>query len=913
MADTNSSAFLQRARYEAGRYGKDPWVFVRELVQNARDAGAHHVRFDLSSDDGRERIVCRDDGAGMSFEHARRYLFSLYASSKGGRSRTAGRFGIGFWSVLRFDPTEIVVRSRARDGEAWQVRLDGRLELARREPASIGRGTEIILERPASSEDLEAAVTEAVLRDAPFVRCRHRAAHALEIRVNGRLARREPALPAPSLSFRRRGLRGVVGLGPEPRAEVFAFGLRVRDASTLDELLVESRRDRAAIGATVEGLAPRAILDSTGLEVLLARGDAREDRSLTRLVAVGHRELRRLVRAELDRHAGLSWWTRSTELIREAWSSSKRARGATAVLLAGLLLAILWRMTAHRLPRNEPLPPPRAAAAPPLTVPFRDLHGRYLGPDLEGLGGVLPTVDLQYWPPDRSLHLAALWVTGITSDGRPVAGSGLVTGPYAGARCGESCLEVELRIESAAGVMRLPVATGHLVDPASVRLDGVPLAVVAVDNGQPAVRLGRVSSGSLRYRSVPAAEVPPDGAMGRGSWPVLPAQVAAAAREIADLPSAARAASAVAFVSARVRYDTSSETVEKHRLARRHTPAVFERALDVGAGDCDVQNALVAAVLAASGVPSRLAVGWIGVGGRARSALHAWAEYRGPDGRWRAVDASASGGVPQMVNADASAAGGGTGAPGRRWKVMVAMAAAAAGAVMLAVLVVGGRWRRSLRPGDSDDILGLLRGAAARPRAFSGVHSILSRRLLRRVGGRSISLAKARRLASEGRLACGSHRAELSRLGARGGGVVLDLDQPEARTVADALAAVDLDRWHDLLDRATGHELARRVEERLTASGEHCRIAVADLDEGGIAILDGSGFGFGRGTCWVVIDPASRLWRTLCLIGESHPARAALALADIVLSRIGPPPTARRHCLSTLARHAMYEAGGVGG
>ena len=49
----------------------------------------------------------------------------------------------------------------------------------------------------------------------------------------------------------------------------------------------------------------------------MARGDAREDRSLRRLVAVGHRELSRLVRAELDRHAGLSGPARLVEGWRE--------------------------------------------------------------------------------------------------------------------------------------------------------------------------------------------------------------------------------------------------------------------------------------------------------------------------------------------------------------------------------------------------------------------------------------------------------------------------------------------------------------------------------------------------------------------------------------------------------------------
>ena len=84
VANTTGSAFLQRARLEAARYGTDPWVFVRELLQNARDAGAHRVWFETSREDGRERICCRDDGTGMTFDHAQRYR-------AGNRSAAGGR------------------------------------------------------------------------------------------------------------------------------------------------------------------------------------------------------------------------------------------------------------------------------------------------------------------------------------------------------------------------------------------------------------------------------------------------------------------------------------------------------------------------------------------------------------------------------------------------------------------------------------------------------------------------------------------------------------------------------------------------------------------------------------------------------------------------------------------------------
>jgi DNA mismatch repair ATPase MutL len=89
-------------------------VFVRELLQNARDAGATAVAFIARSDGGTWRLSCRDDGEGMSYAHARRYLFALYASSKEQRRDQVGRFGVGFWSILRFEPARIIIRSRPR-------------------------------------------------------------------------------------------------------------------------------------------------------------------------------------------------------------------------------------------------------------------------------------------------------------------------------------------------------------------------------------------------------------------------------------------------------------------------------------------------------------------------------------------------------------------------------------------------------------------------------------------------------------------------------------------------------------------------------------------------------------------------------------------------------------------------------
>jgi transglutaminase-like putative cysteine protease len=910
MTSGSADTFLQRARLEAERYGADPWVFVRELLQNARDAGAHRVWFQTSIADGNECVSCRDDGAGMTFDHAQRFLFSLYASSKSGRARTAGRFGIGFWSVLRFEPNEIVVRSQPQRGESWQVCLDGRLELMRREQTTMRRGTEVVLERRVSADDLEEVITASILRDAPWLGCRHREERPLEVRVNGRLVRAEPALPPPSMSFRRRGLRGVVGLGPEPRAEIFAHGFRVRDAATLDELLVEARPQPQTLAGSTDGLAPRIIIDSRNLEVLMARGDAREDRALKRLVAVGHRELGRLVRAELDRHAGLTAPVRLVERWREAWSASRGWKIFAAVVLSAALAGlVMWRASPPLRGLRPDVDSDGAAPQMPLPeAPYRDLWGRYRGPEVESLGKAVPSVDLSYQPAESQHLFAALWITGLVASDQPAGENQRLIGRYEGASCADNCLEVELGVDAPAGLLRLPVASSHVIDPRSVRLDEQSLQVFTVATGQPAVWLDTPRVGRLSYRSAPGRS----GTSPKvGVWPDLPPEVVEFAHELEQVAVSARAFEIAEFVRRRVAYDTSVDTVARHMEAREQSVGLFARALEIGAGDCDVQNSLVAAMLDDIGIPSRLAVGWIGSHGRARPGLHAWAEYRGEDGEWRAVDASAMPSADRPAEERTSPVAVGPDGPPPRSRILIPIVSATALVLAMFVFFVGRRpWRRRLEAGDADDIVGLVRGAAVKPRSFEEIHALFTRRLLRLVSGRPVSLAHVRETARKGRLACGRNQSELARRAAQGGGIVLDLEHAESAAVADVLAAINLDHWQELLGRAADHEMTARVEDRLVAAGEACRILVADQLGSEATILDGTGFGLG--SCWVVLDEGSRLWQSIRREAGRRPSMASLVLAEAVVRQTGVPQTVRYRILSGLALEALLEAAEVG-
>jgi transglutaminase-like putative cysteine protease len=819
--------------------------------------------------------------------------------------------------VLRFSPATILVRSRPSGGEAWQVRLDGELENLIREPAVMDPGTEVVLERRSRGRHPDADVRSAVLRDAPFLRCRDHGGRPLEVIVNGESVTGEAELPPPSLSFRRRGLSGVVALGSDPKVEIFAHGLRVRESATLDDLLLESHGSQPAIPTTAEGLAPQVIIDSRELSVLMARGDVREDRALRRLVAVGYRELRRLVRAELDCHARLSIPARFAERIGEAWSASWVPRitaiGLVTVMVGGGAAFALRPWFDGRAQVEVTTSAPELPAPPqPDKVAYRDLKGRYGGPGVDVLGSEEQTVELRYRPAGQRLYFAALLVPGLDDDGIPVTEATYATQPYAGAPCIEGCVEVEIEVDAYGGLLRLPTAVGHLIDPDSVFLDGQQMNVEMTVAGEPVIRLERRRTGLLRYLSAPGSvsenEIQND-------WPALPPEVEGLALALDDLPIVARSQAAADFVRRNVVYDRSLEVVESHREAIAAGISLFQRSLDIGAGDCDIQNAMVVAMLNRARVRARLAIGWVGADGRALSGLHAWAEFLDEGGRWRVVDASTEveAATVEIVEQTPQTTTG----PLRNGDVRTWWRLAAAVLVPFSVaafaLFVGRRaWRRSFRPGGKSDLAGLLSGAALRPKAFARIHPLFARKVVPLLSGRSISLARAQEMMAKGRLAWGRGESKLADRSARAGCAVLDGSSREGLAVAKALGALDLDRWQRILDRSRTDDVTDRVQEALVAGGEPCRVRVAAEVGEVIAVLDGVPLGLGRRARWVVVDEASDLWRAVQDLADEKIAAAALILGDAIVPRVGATSFGGGRCLAGLAATAIRDqAGGL--
>lgn len=126
----------------------DRFAFLRELVQNAIDAGTSSVEVRLEHDagSGLMKVSVRDQGEGMTREIVEDQLLVLFRSTKEKDDSKIGKFGIGFASVLAPRPSVVVVQT-ARAGQRLTLHLHPDLTYQLFEAGPATRtGTSVTLE-----------------------------------------------------------------------------------------------------------------------------------------------------------------------------------------------------------------------------------------------------------------------------------------------------------------------------------------------------------------------------------------------------------------------------------------------------------------------------------------------------------------------------------------------------------------------------------------------------------------------------------------------------------------------------------------------------------------------------------------------------------------------------------------------
>jgi hypothetical protein len=802
--------FFRRAEAESLRYGGDPWVFFRELGQNSRDAFA--TRIDVFARlTGTEVVLAfADDGRGMTFEHARRYLFRLYASSKDQDPLAAGRYGVGFWSVLRFGPARLEVHSRTRS-EAWGVSLSGDLsswevvECRRKRP-----GTTVVLSRtiePAQQSEFFHLVETRLAHYLSHLRTAGRNPKPLRVFLEGRRLHRPFSLEGPgALAFNDGDVEGVVGFGPHPSYQLYARGLPVTQGAFLEEL--EGKRIREAAGAERQGAAPVYILNGNNLDVVLSRQTVLKDKALQRLVDTARRRFDELVSRTIDGAVKRSWTRKIADAFGDFYRKAEHSPAwvrwglflMTIFLLGGTLGMLASRLDTGR-PTQEGAGPVHihlvvgeeddayeGEPRPIYTPALRPDQWRHLHTGTVDAEGPEPSWALSYHPPvDLMFRLLTLERYDLQNGWQPTDPGRkwrrLGSGPRK-----KNEISIEMAHDRKGGALLLPIPTGYAPVGGSARAGKTSVPLQANPVGLVRARLPRGAPSPLRYK------ITRDGGWGSGSMESGPAGVEMPGEledmlmNIKELPREERIRRALGLIRTRLRYDRSAEVARAYaRQAKRGQSSWVGRVLSIGAGDCDVINGLLVLLLKRLDVPARLVVGVVGRDGEVLAGTHAWVEI--DDGEIRVMDATrmvlAAGPDRARLPADRP-----VGFQRRTQKtsagslknVLFLTGAAILAAALL--LLAWGMWRSSrgrTRLEITEDARlkrGLLASMAAdalrRPGAWMSIPGLWHRPFIPCLGGRFLSLARAIRLAYKDMLFIGRQDEELAAEAVRSKAWVLD-------------------------------------------------------------------------------------------------------------------------------------------
>jgi hypothetical protein len=628
-------AFLERARREAERYGDDPWILLRELVQNSRDAGASEIEFSLARDGERVALSCTDDGSGMSRVDMREYLLRLYASGKApakGESaddRAAGpvgRFGVGFWSVLRFAPDVVRVESR-RDGEGTAFEVDCVANALREVPCSLSRnGTRVTLVRPDDDEQLAVTLRSKIRYWAGPV-TGARGGRPPRLSLDGMPL--NEGLEAPELIGARvkgRGFDGLVGLDKRPSVRLYSHGLLIRDVGSLEELLPRRTQARS-MGAP--GLYPVVRINADGLEVLMNRQAVVEDALLLDVVRTCESKLLDLRHRLLDRLAPL----RVLDRLRVAWPTLSWVAGLYLVVVSAGAFAVAQLPDDSKPTRRVEVAPQPYTAPTPRALPAR--HDDVPGPRINSPRSLLG----DHTPWDVSVSGPGVHLVKVLTHARFDEERGLIAdrpspvGWYPYYRMRGEGLSIEAAVDATGRWTPLPIPAGWVVVNGKVVADDVrPIRVRVGKHGEPLIDGSGVRR--VAYRVQPRTE-PLKKAPAVGEWGATPSFLPSVS-DVASFEPAERAGFISVWTQRRVTYSTSPD--DARRLAAASGP-FMERVWQVQRGDCDVMNAFAAIALRSWGVPARLAVGLVVDDGVVANDLHAWTEYFDGE-RWRALDVS---------------------------------------------------------------------------------------------------------------------------------------------------------------------------------------------------------------------------------------------------------------------------------
>ena len=622
----SSQTFFERAGREARRYGEDPWVFLRELVQNSRDAEARDISFSTYADASRQTIVCRDNGRGMSADHIRQYLLRLYASSKENDESAIGFYGVGFWSILLFQPDRICIASTF-EGRAEALEISCRnFEIKAILPPSHLVGTEITLIRKSDGKGDDASAFAAKISE----RLIYYAAHvrplpgkkSLSLFCNGERLNRDFPMPE-HLGKRLKSNKfdGVIGFSSAPAVRIYKAGILVRDLISLAEV-IPSRKSR--LSESGWGLYPFIAINIDDLEVLMDRQKVFEDPLLYQAVQACEKALLKMHGQLVQQLYPLNWknrifnyWRRLGEQRWFRW----RSWYWVSLLLIGLPFFPGFERFLETLPRGGGF-----------VHGWAETAGQgYLDLALEGYSGTIidrkdnHPVNWQFnyqGPPHLLFHMRTFDRYDPTKGLVPTQHHLRDAYPEK-PHIRREKVAVHLKVSGERRLFSLPIPNDYTLIPDSLKIAGEPAPRVWENqHGEAVIQLRHAME--LSYQTALAIDpepMPLTVVIASLPWPeeyrnLIERAQGMRGREAAGLFSL--------FIKEHFVYTRTAASVK----AFREAPGQWlDKVLRVEGGDCDVLNGLFVLLMQSAGFSAQLRVGIIGDHGKARSDFHAWARF----------------------------------------------------------------------------------------------------------------------------------------------------------------------------------------------------------------------------------------------------------------------------------------------
>lgn len=360
----------------------EPLLCVRELIQNAADAGAQRIEVEVSFDDTRGlfRLSVRDDGRGMDPGEVEAYLTIGHSDKDPTRDR--GRFGVGKLSPYALGISRMTVEtSTARTATRLTFYPDGSGHVANLEPRPKGTVVRVykVADRT-TAERLADRTAELVEKSCGSIR--------IPLFVNGVQVNHEISLPTPyARQFATPDGEGVIGLSSEPQRTLMS-----------GRIVLET--DAPILGPDIS-----YVLESARLSPTLSRNAVRRDAAFEALLRAAQGELPRLaehvsgelrqkverirqrnqpVERDLDAHdrAALEWLR--SQLLEPDTEPSDAVRDAPVLETAdgGLVSASELidtirrerRVPASRIPRTRDELAAYADRGVPVLLLYRDIE-----------------------------------------------------------------------------------------------------------------------------------------------------------------------------------------------------------------------------------------------------------------------------------------------------------------------------------------------------------------------------------------------------------------------------------------------------------------------------------------------------------------------------------------------------------